>query len=286
MFRRIKTYGSFVTFSHTIFALPFALTSMIFASTQVSFEWMTLLWILLAMAGARSAAMGFNRILDRHLDAENPRTKDRELPTGKISLLQAWIFVVVSSALFIFSAFKLNMLCFYLSPVALTVVFFYSFTKRFTWAAHLFLGLALGVAPVGAWLAITGSFALPPLIISAAVIFWVAGFDIIYSCQDIEFDTLQNLKSIPAVFGIQISLVLSAIMHLITVILLATMFFFFELGYFYFTGLLIVSVIFFYEHLIVKSSDLSRINKAFFDLNGYVSVLFLFFTALDIFSCF
>ncbi len=282
MLGKIRTFASFVKFSHTVFALPFALVSMVLASQVVDFRWTVFLWVILAMTGARSAAMAFNRILDREIDSLNPRTQDRELPSGKLTLFQAWFFVVLSSVLLVVSSFMLNRLCFYLSPLALLAILFYSYTKRFTCYSHFFLGVALGIAPVGAWLAMTGSFAWTPVILSTAVIFWVAGFDVIYSCQDIAFDKSHKLNSIPVRFGVRRALFLSAFFHIITVVFLGLIYFLCDLGYFYLAGLLIVSAILLYEHIIIKPSDLSRINKAFFDLNGYVSVVFFIFSAVDV----
>ncbi len=279
---KIKNFGSFVRFSHTIFALPFALTSVALSSYTAPVTWNKILWILLALVGARSAAMGFNRIHDSEIDALNPRTSDREIPQGKITLPQAWIFVSCSGALLVFSAYMLNILCFILSPLALVIVFFYSFTKRFTWLTHLFLGLSLGIAPVGAWIAITGSLSLPPVILSGAVILWVAGFDIIYATMDVRFDRSLELKSIPSNFGITTALRTSALMHIITVLLLGALYFLFPLDYLYPAGIIFIASLLIYEHSIVSPSDLSRVNKAFFDLNGYVSVAFFVFTLFDV----
>ncbi|MGH7825632.1 MAG: 4-hydroxybenzoate octaprenyltransferase, partial [Candidatus Binatia bacterium] len=245
------------------------------------------LWILIAMVGARSAAMGFNRLADRKFDALNPRTESWELPQGKVKVAEAIVVTTIASIFFIYAAYQLNFLCFLLSPVALAIVFFYSLTKRFTWTSHLFLGLALSLAPMGAWLAVSGTPGslqelTVPFFLGLAVLFWLAGFDIIYSLQDREFDQKQGLFSIPVRFGAAGALRLSSFFHLFTVVFLAAVGLTARLGIIYWGGLVLVSLILFWEHRIVKPDDLSRINKAFFDFNAYVSIGYFLTILADI----
>lgn len=280
----IRTFGSLIKFSHTVFALPFAFTSLVFASYQVPVEIIIkqkLIWIILAMVGARSAAMGFNRVVDRSIDAQNPRTQTREIPAGKISVSAAWIFIVIASAALIFASYMLNELCFYLSPVALAAVFFYSFTKRFTWMAHLFLGLGLGLAPVGAWIAITGEFGTASILLGIAVMIWTAGFDIIYACQDFEFDKMSKLNSIPVKFGIETSLHIAKSFHAGMVIILCLIFFLVPTGLIYILGILSVVMLLIYEHRLVNAKDLSNLNMAFFNMNGIIASVLFIFVLLD-----
>ncbi|MCA0446317.1 MAG: putative 4-hydroxybenzoate polyprenyltransferase [Bacteroidetes bacterium] len=280
----IRTFGSLIKFSHTVFALPFAMISLVLASYDVPFALIfgeKLLWIVLAMVGARSAAMGFNRVVDADYDKNNPRTSMREIPAGKISVQTAWIFISIASVLFVFSAWKLNELCFYLSPVALAVIFFYSLTKRFTWAAHLFLGLGIGLAPVGAWLAITGEFDWVPVLLGFAVTVWIAGFDIIYACQDVNFDREVSLKSIPVRFGIEHSLLFARMLHGIMVLIMISVGLLVPSGWIYFAGMITLVILLTIEHRIVNPKDLSKINIAFFHLNSAISVVLFFFILAD-----
>ena len=280
LLEKIRNYGSLIRFSHTIFALPFALASVALAWPSHPVTLRGFFWILIAMIGARSAAMAFNRLVDRKFDTLNPRTQQWELPQGRVKVREAIALTVISSVVFVYAAYQLNFVCFVLSPVALTIVFFYSLTKRFTWASHLFLGLALSLAPMGAWLAVSGSpIDLPelatPFFLGLAVLFWLAGFDIIYSLQDHEFDRKEGLHSIPARFGIAYALRLSSFFHLCTLIFLALVGVTAQMGRVYWFGLLTVSVILLWEHRIVKPNDLSRINRAFFNFNAYVSIGYL-----------
>ena len=277
---KISNYGSLIRFSHTVFALPFALASVALAWPSHPVTRESFFWILIAMVGARSAAMAFNRLVDRKFDALNPRTQQWELPQGAVKVPEAVILTVISSVVFVYAAYQLNFVCFVLSPVALTVVFFYSLTKRFTWASHLFLGLALSLAPMGAWLAVSGSpIDLPelttPFFLGLAVLFWLAGFDIIYSLQDHEFDRKEGLHSIPVRFGIAHALRLSSFFHLCTLIFLGLVGVTAQMGGVYWFGLFAVSVILLWEHRIVRPNDLSRINRAFFNFNAYVSIGYL-----------
>lgn len=273
MLERALTFGRMIKLSHSVFALPFALTSLVLASSA-GLRWQQLAWVLVAMVGARSAAMGFNRLADHDLDARNPRTAARELPRGALTRGQVWSFVLVSAAALVLAAGMLNRLCLYLSPVALLVVFGYSYTKRFTPLAHLVLGLSLGIAPVGAWLAIRGAFAPEPLVLALAVVTWVAGFDVIYACQDVEFDRREGLQSIPARLGVARALGLARLLHVGTVTLLAGLYLVTPLHPLYLAGVAGVAALLAYEHSLVHADDLSRVNAAFFTVNGWVGVFY------------
>jgi len=284
---KIGSYGSLVRFSHTVFALPFAMAAIALAWPRHPVTPRGLLWILVAMVGARTAAMGFNRLADRKFDAMNPRTKNWEMPQGKVKVGEAVLLTALASAVFIIAAYELNWLCFALSPIALAIVFFYSLTKRFTWASHLFLGLALAIAPIGAWLAVARPpFEIAelqvPLYLGLAVVFWLAGFDIIYSLQDREFDGRIGLHSIPVRFGVAGALRLSSAFHCGTILFLGLVGSAAAMGLVYWLGFLAVAAVLAWEHRIVKPNDLSRINKAFFDLNAYVSLGYFLFTLADI----
>jgi len=283
---KIADYGSLVRFSHTVFALPFALASTSLAWSKYPVTVRELFWILVAMVGARTGAMGFNRLADRKFDALNPRTNNWELPQGKVKVAEAVLLTTLASVIFIFAAYELNWVCFALSPLALGIVFFYSLTKRFTWASHLFLGLALAVAPIGAWLAV----ARPPFEIAElqvpcylglAVVFWLAGFDVIFSLQDREFDSKIGLHSIPVRFGVAGALRLSEFFHFGTAVFLAFVGIAAQVGIIYWLGFAAVAGVLFWEHRIVTANDLSRINKAFFDLNAYVSIGYFLATLAD-----
>ena len=284
---KIRNYGSLVRFSHTVFALPFALASVALAWPSHPVTLRNLLWILIAMVSARSAAMAFNRLVDRRFDAHNPRTENWELPQGTVKVWEAVLLTVMSAAIFVYAAYQINLICFLLSPVALAILFFYSLTKRFTWASHLFLGLALSLAPMGAWLAVAGSpidllELATPFFLGLAVLFWLAGFDIIYALQDLEFDRKEGLRSIPVRFGIAGALRLSSLFHVCTVIFLAAVGLSAQMGVVYWFGFVIVSIILFWEHRLVTPTDLSRINRAFFDFNAYVSVGYLLTIVADL----
>ena len=274
---KILSYASLIRFSHTIFALPFALASIALAWPAHPVTPRIFFWILLSMVGARSAAMGFNRLADRSFDSLNPRTRMWELPQGKVQVWEAVLLTIAASLLFFFAAYELNFVCLVLSPVALVIVFFYSFTKRFTWASHFFLGLALSIAPIGAWLAVSGTpntaaDLATPVFLGLAVLFWLAGFDIIYSLQDREFDRQHGLHSMPVRFGVKGALTFSLVFHVLTVVFLIAVGFSANMGFIYWLGVAIVSVILLWEHRIVSPTDLSRINRAFFDFNAYVSI--------------
>jgi 4-hydroxybenzoate polyprenyltransferase len=278
--KNIKIIFSDIKIHHTVFALPFAVMSAFLAADGLP-RWSVLMWILFAMFGARNAAMGFNRIVDSKTDKLNPRTKDRALPAGKLSMSFYWVFLCVSSVLFVFSAFKLNQLAFMLSPVALVIVFGYSFAKRFTSLSHLWLGSAISIAPVGAWVAVREEISIGSLVLGAAVVFWLVGFDIIYSCIDIDSDRKNNLYSIPQKFGITIALRFSFFAHCIMVCFLLALLYLPVLGGVYLFGVIIVGGLLFYEHLLVSPDNLSNVNKAFFNVNGLVSVLLMIFVIVD-----
>jgi 4-hydroxybenzoate polyprenyltransferase len=283
LLNRFGKYASLVKISHTIFALPFAIIGFYLALTSKSFEFdlLKFLYVILCMVFARNSAMSFNRIIDKKYDEQNPRTQNREIPAGKVSLRNAVIFLLVNIILFIACTYFINSLCFYLSPVALATIMIYSFTKRFTYLCHFVLGLGLSLAPIGSYLVVTGEFDILPLLLSFAVLFWVAGFDIIYALHDISFDREHNLKSIPARYGIKKSLIISVVVHLVSMMFIILTGFIYSGGIFYWigTGIFIFFVI--YQHVIVKSTDLSRVNLAFFTLNGFSSLIFLVFFLLD-----
>lgn len=284
LFGRTQHYFSLVKFNHTVFAMPFALAGYFIGATQpgYGFSLKTFLLVLACMVFARSAAMGFNRWADVRFDSLNPRTAVREIPAGKITPRQAMIFVIASSLLFIASAGLLNRLTLFLSPVALLVILGYSYTKRFTPLCHLVLGLGLSLAPIGAYIAVTGSFALLPLIYSVIVLTWVSGFDIIYSLQDDEFDRETGLYSIPAVMSRGKALGVSAALHLITVVMVAVAGISGSAGYIYWTGAAVFIVMLVYQHLIVRPDDLSRVNMAFGTTNGIAGVIFGLAVVLDL----
>ncbi len=280
MMQTLRNLLNMIKFPHTVFALPFALMGALLAAKGLP-PADKLFWIVVAMVGARTAAMTFNRIVDTDLDARNPRTDNREMPKGIVTNKQAAIMVLVSIALFEWAAFSLNRLCFLLSPVALLVILGYSFTKRFTKYSHLVLGLSLALAPIGAWIAVRGSVSLPIVILGMAVLFWVAGFDILYGIQDIEFDKGTGLYSIPRYFGVRTSLIIARIFHLLTFGILFLVYFLLGLGGYYLIGLFVVGALLIYEHSIISEKDLSRLNMAFFNMNGYISVTIFGFTFLD-----
>jgi 4-hydroxybenzoate polyprenyltransferase len=281
LLKKLQIVFEMVKIEHTIFALPFAYLGAILAGRGIPSP-AQIGWILVAMVGARSAAMAFNRLVDLPFDAKNPRTSNRALPRKEISKTFVVLFIFVSSALFVFAAFKLNRLSFLLSPAALAVVIFYSYTKRFTWLSHLFLGIALACAPIGAWIAVRGSLSSSPLILGIAVILWVSGFDIIYSCQDVEFDRKESLYSIPKRFGIRAALWISALLHLVMLGVLFVLFFKEGLGLISIAGLIIAGILIAYEHSLVRPADLSRANTAFFSINGWISILLFATTTIDI----
>lgn len=276
------TYGRMVKLSHSLFALPFALASAALASERVEVSAAQVGWIALAMVGARSAAMGFNRLVDRRIDAVNPRTRGRELPQGRVTPAAAAVFVTLSAGLLVLAAARLNPLCLALSPVLLALLFGYSYTKRFTWTSHLVLGVSLGAAPVAAWLAVTGTVAWPPLLLGAAVVAWVAGFDVIYACQDHDFDRGFGLHSLPVRLGVARALQTARGLHLLALALLVGLGVRVGVGPVYWVGVVAVAGLLVYEHRLVRADDLSRLDLAFFAMNGVISVVFLVFTVVDL----
>jgi 4-hydroxybenzoate polyprenyltransferase len=287
MANRLKTYGAFVRFSHSVFALPFALTGALLALNQQrgrpasAIAW-NVLWIVVAMVGARSAAMGFNRLVDARYDALNPRTAAREIPRGAMSVLEATAFVIVSSAGFVFAAWKLGPVCFALSPVALAIVFWYSLAKRVTNYTQFFLGLAMAVAPVGGWLAAGGRGGWEPWLLGLAIGTWVGGFDVLYACQDLEFDRAHGLRSIPVRFGLRRSLAISRVLHAITIGCFLALAAAAHLGWIYLAGVAGVAALLAFEQSLVSEHDLSQVKRAF-DLNGYVGLLYFAATAVAVY---
>lgn len=279
---RIVTYGRMIKFSHSVFALPFAFSGAALAALEAEIRLAQVFWIAVAMVGARSAAMGFNRLVDREMDAANPRTASRELPKGLISPGAVRALIAISSAALILAAWRLNPLCFALSPVALGIVFFYSYTKRFTWATQFFLGLALSVAPIGAWIAIAGSLDPEILLLGGAVLAWVSGFDIIYACQDVEFDRGHGVNSIPQRFGVLRGLAIARALHAISFLLMVAVGARFGLGVIYAAGLVVVVGLMVYEHRLVKPDDFSRLGVAFMNVNAAISAVFFVFTLGDV----
>ncbi|MEO7190668.1 MAG: 4-hydroxybenzoate octaprenyltransferase [Vicinamibacterales bacterium] len=279
---RLETYASFVRFSHSVFALPFALAGALLASRLVPFSWVRIAWIIACMVAARSAAMGFNRLVDAHHDARNPRTAMREIPRGALSRREATWFVVLWSIVFVMCAGAISRLCLALAPVALAIVFWYSLAKRYTSYTQLFLGLAMAVAPVGGWIATGAPLRLEPWVLGVAIGAWVGGFDILYACQDLEFDRREGLRSIPVRFGIARSLALSRAVHVLAVVALWWVGRLAGLGWVYTAGVAVVGLLLIYEQSLVRVDDLSQVKRAF-DLNGWVGVLYLAATIVDVF---
>jgi 4-hydroxybenzoate polyprenyltransferase len=284
--KRLKITLEMIKIEHTLFALPFAFLGAALAAREIpsqpaSFWLLKILWITLAMVGARSAAMTFNRIADREIDAANPRTAMRALPAGLLDVKFAWAFTLVAAALFLFAAYNLNWLTLILSPVALGSVLAYSYFKRFSALAHLFLGWCLSIAPSGAWIAITGTLTIVPFLLSMAVMLWTAGFDVLYACQDYEFDKGAGLHSIPKRFGIASALWIARAIHALMFAVLILFFYKANLGWLGFVGVLATGALLLYQHSIVKANDLSRMNAAFFTTNAFVSIILFFTMATD-----
>jgi len=271
--QRIITYGRMIKFSHTIFALPFVLSAVVLAFRDYSPGWADIFWIVVAAVGARSAAMGFNRIADVGFDRENPRTRNREIPSGKLSMVSAVGFVTISSAVFVFAAAMLSRLCFYLSLPVLAVLFGYSYTKRFTQWCHLYLGFAISLAPMGAWIAATGTFSWGILCLSFALMTYIAGFDIIYACQDTAFDRDRELFSLPASIGVRNALNLSSVLHVASFVFFLMVYFIFDMHAVFLVTVLLIGILFIIEHRLVNPDDLKHINTAFFHVNSIISVV-------------
>jgi 4-hydroxybenzoate polyprenyltransferase len=278
---KLWTTLEMIKFEHSVFALPFALTGAMLAAGGWP-SWRQIFWIVVAMVGARSAAMAFNRIADREFDAKNPRTQARALPAGRLSLRFAVAFTIAASALLVLAAWELNPLAFKLSPVALVLLLLYSYTKRFTLLSHIVLGACLGLSPIAAWIALRGDVSTSVILLGVAVTLWVAGFDMIYACQDVAFDRYMGLHSIPKRFGVAAALYTSAALHLLMLGLLVVVAEMSGLGWIAMGGLIAVAVLLAYEHLLVRPSDLSRLNAAFFTVNGYISILFFLTWAASI----
>lgn len=279
---KIKTYSELVMFSHTLFSLPFALIGMIWAANGLpSID--IIFWILIALIGARNGANALNRWVDKDIDKKNPRTANRHMPKGLVNSLEVWGIIIFCFSIFILAAYKLNPLCLKLTPVALLLFIIYSYTKRFTWTCHIILGIACAGAPVGAWLAVTGEFALPPFILGAVVALWVAGFDIIYGTQDINFDRQNGLYSIPAQFGLYGALWIARIFHFIMIILLITLYFVMNMSFIYLIGIFMSSALLVLEHYIISPSNEKKMKIASYNINQIVSPLILFFTILDMY---
>jgi len=282
MLSRIRTYGSFVRVSHSVFALPFALVGGLLAMRVAGYAWSRVFWIACCMVTARSAAMGFNRVVDARFDARNPRTAAREIPAGRMSPREAWVFVVVASVAFIACTAPLGRTCLLLSPVALAIVFWYSLAKRVTSYTQAFLGLAMAVAPIGGWIAAGGGLSAQPIWLGLAIGTWVAGFDVLYACQDLEFDRREGLLSIPVRFGIPRSLVISRALHVVTVVALAIVGVLADLGPVYQIGVAVVAGLLIWEQSMVSADDLSQVKRAF-DLNGWVGLLYFATTAAAVY---
>jgi 4-hydroxybenzoate polyprenyltransferase len=273
IFHKVLLYGKMIKFSHTVFAMPFALSAVVLAQRDHPMTLAEIFWILVAMVSARSAAMGFNRIADAPLDLKNPRTSNREIPTGKLSKESARWFVALSSATFIGAAAMLGKLCLILSIPALLVLFGYSYTKRFTRWCHLYLGFAISLAPMGAWIALTNSFSWGILCLSLALMTYIAGFDVIYACQDVEFDKGNQLFSIPARHGVKTALMISTWLHVISFTCFVLIFFIFQMQYIYLAAVILIGILYIVEHRLVNPDDLKHIHVAFFHVNSIISVV-------------
>lgn len=280
-FGTLRTFLETIKFSHTVFALPFAFTGAVLAAAGLPSLYQ-IFWILMAMVGARTAAMGLNRLIDADIDRANPRTRGRAIPAGLLGKKSVALCSGAAAILFLFAAYRLNFLCFILSPLALFFLVLYSYCKRFTALSHVVLGLCLAAAPVGAWIAVRGSLELSPVILGLAVLFWVAGFDILYALQDLEFDRSTGLRSIPARLGVRGSLLTARLFHLATVGMLLVLFVVAGLGRVYLAGVMIAALLLSYEHWLLKEGDLAKLNAAFFTMNGYISITVFFFTLGDV----
>jgi 4-hydroxybenzoate polyprenyltransferase len=280
-FTRIKIFLEMIKFAHTIFALPFAFTGAFLAARGLPTLYQTL-WIVAAMVGARTAAMGLNRIIDAEIDAKNPRTRNRAIPAGLIGKGTVFLFVFLGLLLMFYAAHRLNPLCLYLAPLILFFLVLYSYCKRFTALSHIVLGICIAFAPLGAWVAIQGKVGLPSVLLAAGVVFWLAGFDTLYALQDLEFDRSHGLHSIPVRLGVNGSLWAARIFHLVMMGFLAALYTTMNLGAFYLTGLGITAVLIFYEHWLLRHGDLKKLDMAFFNMNGYISITICVFTLIDV----
>jgi 4-hydroxybenzoate polyprenyltransferase len=285
MIRKIRIILNMIKFEHTLFALPFAFVGAILGAVTVERrlpEWSEIGWVLLAMVGARSAAMGLNRLIDKAIDARNPRTAVRALPAGLLKSGEVLLFIIASFVLLFWAASQLNGLSVKLLPIAVFMMVIYSYTKRFTWLCHVVLGLTIGLAPLGGWVAVTGEITLPSLILYVTVALWTAGFDVIYACQDVEFDRKEGLHSIPARFGIARGLNIARFFHSLTAVGFALLMLLTDLSWWYFAGIVVAGALLLYEHRLVKPNDLSKLNAAFFTMNGVLSAVVFVFTFIDL----
>lgn len=285
MLRKVKVFLEMIKFEHSLFALPFAYVGALLGSVVVFHQlptWSQIFWVTLAMVGARSAAMGLNRLIDRYIDAKNPRTANRAIPAGMLRGNEVILFIVVSFAVLFIASSQLNVLSMELLPVAVFFLVLYSYTKRFTWLCHIVLGITLGLAPLGAWVGVTGKIDGIAIVLFLSVALWSAGFDVIYACQDIEFDRKEGLYSIPSRFGVARSLHTAKLFHLATALGLASLFFITSLNWWYLAGLIISYLILFYEHAIINPKNLNRVNTAFFTMNGALSCVMFCFTMMDL----
>ena len=281
VFKKLGVFLGMIRFEHSVFALPFAYIGAMLVEHKIP-ALPALFWITVAMVGARTAAMSLNRLIDREHDARNPRTADRALPRGLLKTNEVWLYALLSLVILMFAAYCLNPLAFKLAPLAVLALCTYSYTKRFTWTCHMFLGMVLGIAPVGSWIGLTGQFALIPILLGAGVLFWVAGFDIIYACADYEFDRREGLHSIPVRFGIAQALRISMAFHVVAPVLFLTVAVLAGVGWLFYAGLGLAVAILFYQHTLVKPHDLSRAGSGFFSLNGTLSLVMFVFTLLDV----
>ncbi|GIO36936.1 4-hydroxybenzoate octaprenyltransferase [Paenibacillus antibioticophila] len=285
MFRKIGIFLQMIKFEHTVFALPFAFMGTLLGAVTVNHSmptWAQIGWVLIAMFGARSAAMGLNRLIDRASDAKNPRTANRAIPAGLLKIGEVIIFIIASFALLFWASSQLNSLSMKLLPIAVVMLVFYSFTKRFTWLCHIVLGLTIALAPLGGWVAVTGKVDAAAWVLFGTIVFWVAGFDIVYACQDVEFDTKEGLNSIPVRFGVANSLKIAQAFHIITAVGFIGLLLLSQLGWWYIAGMVIAYLILFYEHYIVSPADLSRLQTSFFTMNGVLSIVVFSFTLIDL----
>lgn len=285
MVRKIGIFLQMIKFEHTIFALPFAFMGSLLGAVTVNHTmptWAQIGWVLMAMFGARSAAMGLNRLIDRASDAKNPRTANRAIPAGLLKIGEVVIFIIASFALLIWASSQLNSLSMKLLPIAVVMLVFYSYTKRFTWLCHIVLGLTIALAPLGGWVAVTGKVDAAAWVLFGTIVFWIAGFDIVYACQDVEFDTKEGLNSIPVRFGVANSLKIAQVFHILTAIGFIGLLLLSQLGWWYIAGVVIAYLILFYEHYIVSPADLSRLQTSFFTMNGVLSIVVFSFTLIDL----
>ncbi|MNI25303.1 4-hydroxybenzoate octaprenyltransferase [compost metagenome] len=285
MFTKLKIFLEMIKFEHSVFALPFAFMGALLGSVVMFGHmptWAQIGWITLAMVGARTAAMSLNRVIDRTIDKKNPRTANRAIPAGLISTSQVYIYTAISLVVLFVATYNLNALSMKLLPIAVFFLVFYSYTKRFTWTCHFVLGITLGLAPLGSWIAVTGEFTWASIVFFLTIVCWSSGFDLIYACQDVEFDRKEGLHSFPSRFGIPASLMTARILHVATAIGLITLYVMTDLSWLYLVGLVIAYIILFYEHRLVSPNDLSKLNMAFFTMNGVLSMVVFIFTLLDI----